>query len=57
MASENQIYQHIQIFGSNGKYIVRPDNDPLSDKSFSSYNEALFWTIRFLTYSGLMDSS
>lgn len=49
----NALYQHIQIFGRDGLYIVRPDNDADSEKQFRTYNDALFWTIRFLSQCGV----
>lgn len=47
--ARQSLYQHIQIFGRDGQYIVRPDNDADSEMKFTTYPEALLWTICFLS--------
>lgn len=44
----SELYQHIQIFGGPGHFIVRPDNDADAERSFRTYNAALAWTVGFL---------
>ena len=44
----NELYQHVQIFGRPGLYIVRLDNDKDTEKTFTSYNAALLYTVGFL---------
>jgi hypothetical protein len=45
---ENQLYQHITIFGRDGWYILRVDNDADTEKGFRTYNDALLAAIAFL---------
>lgn len=48
VTSANQLYQHIQIFGRDSRYIVRPDNDPAAEKTFRTYIEAVLWACQFM---------
>ena len=51
----NELYQHIQIFGRPGLFVVRMGNDADTERTFSSYNSALLYAI--LQLAGAMTES
>lgn len=47
----NKTYQHILIFGRQGHFILRVDDDASTEKVFRDYDDALFAAIAFLASS------
>lgn len=45
------LYQHIQVFGRPGHFIVRLDNDATTEREFERYDSALLFLIAFLGQS------
>lgn len=50
-----QLYQHITIRGGDEArtFVVRFDEDASTDKTFDSYQKALFYVIGVLTHAGM----
>ena len=44
----NKLYQHVMVFGREGRYVVRFDNDVDTEEVFDIYALALLRIIRFL---------